>query len=192
MHRVSTCPSAGLARTLSKACALVIKLHCLPMPTESSIWTSKAFLLGESKPLPVFATVLYTRLHSFFPETEAEDIQQQRRPERWRNAPGISHPPTGGFCLLALTSFSLGGSHQASCLLLWPTSGKWEVTRWVLQNVAHLPGVQIVVGPVTLTALFSRLWRVWSEGDAWVFSKGEVIPVTNNNICSYSGLDKGN
>lgn len=47
-------------------------------------------------------------------------------------------------------------------------------------------------GSVTLTALFSRLWRVGSQGNAWVFSKGEIIPVTNNNICSYSSLDKGN
>ena len=50
----------------------------------------------------------------------------------------------------------------------------------------------MVVGPVTLTPLFPRLWKVRSQGNAWVFSKGEIMPVTNNNIYSNLSLDKGN
>lgn len=30
------------------------------------------------------------------------------------------------------------------------------------------------------------------QGNAWVFSKGEIMPVTNNNIYSNLSLDKGN
>lgn len=48
MRIVSNWPSAGPARSLSnsKACALAIRLHCLPMPTQSRIWTSKALSPG--------------------------------------------------------------------------------------------------------------------------------------------------
>lgn len=48
MQIVSNWPSAGLARSLSnsKACALAIRLHCLPMPTQPRIWTTKALSPG--------------------------------------------------------------------------------------------------------------------------------------------------
>ena len=95
--------------------------QCLP---SQGFGLPKPFLLGESKPLPIFPVFLYTCLHSFFPtETEAEDVQQQRRPERGRNFPSISQPPRGIFCPLALTvSFSLGGSCLPSSLAnIWQT-----------------------------------------------------------------------
>ena len=196
MQIVSNWPSAGLARTLSnsKACVLAVRLHCLPTPTQPRIWTSKALSPGGVQTLAHLSRFAVYLSPFLFPNrNRAEDMQQERRPERWRNFPSISQPPRGIFCPLALTtSFSLGGSHQASCLLLSPTSGKWEATYWILQNVTHLPRVRIVVGLVTLTPLFPRLWKARSQGNAWVFSKGEIIPVTNNNIYSYLSLDKGN
>ena len=56
----------------------------------------------------------------------------------------------------------------------------------------HDTGFQIVVGCGDINSIVSRLWKAQSQGNGQVFSKGEIIRVTNNNIYSYLSLDKGN
>ena len=110
MHRVSNCPSAGLARTLSKACVLVIKLHCLLMPTESSIWTSKALSPGWVQTLARLSHCAVYSSPFLFPRNRGRGHTAAKETREVKERSGISQPPTGGFCPLALTSFSLGGT----------------------------------------------------------------------------------